>query len=69
MCIREAQLDLLMYMIFMIPMMSQIQVGYKRPRTFVLTPSRKHIGKAVARQSKKTIAVESLRDPVSRNTY
>lgn len=51
-------------MIFMITTMSQIQVGYKRPRTFVLTPSRKHICKAVARQSKKTIAVESLKDPV-----
>ena len=45
-------------------MMSQIQVEYKRPRTFVLTPSRKDIGKAVARQSKKTMAVESLRDPI-----
>ena len=48
----------------MIPTMSQIQVEYKRPRTFVLTPRRKHIAKAVARQSKKTIAVESLKDPV-----
>ena len=37
-------------------------VGYKRPRTFLLTPQRKHLGKAVARRSKKAIAAECMKD-------
>ena len=32
----------------------------------MLTPRQKHLAKAVARQSRKTIAVESLKDPVTR---
>lgn len=31
-------------------------------KTFTLTPSRKYLGKAVARRSKKTIAVEAMKD-------
>ena len=31
-------------------------------KTFKLTPSRKHLGKAIARRSKKTIAVEAMKD-------
>lgn len=44
----------------------QVHLGYKKPRTYVLTPSRKHIGKAVARGSRKAVAYESLNDPVTR---
>ncbi len=40
----------------------QVHVGYTRPKTFFLTPHRKHLGKAVARKSKKTIAAETLKD-------
>ena len=39
-----------------------MRVGYKRPRTFLLTPQRKHLGKAVARRSKKAIAAECMKD-------
>lgn len=41
-----------------------MRVGYKRPRTFLLTPQRKHLGKAVARRSKKAVAVECMKDDV-----
>ena len=34
---------------------------------YVLTPRRKHLGKAVARRSRKTVAVESMRDPSTRH--
>ena len=44
----------------------QIRVGYTQPKTFVLTPNRKHLGKAVARNSKKTIAAETLKDSVTK---
>lgn len=40
----------------------QIHVGYTQPKTFVLTPHRKHLGKAVARKSKRTIAAETMKD-------
>ena len=40
----------------------KVRVGYARSKTFKLTPSRKHLGKAVARRSKKTIAVECMKD-------
>ena len=40
-------------------------MGYKQPRSFTLTPSRKRIGKAVARSSKKAIAQECFKDPVT----
>ena len=39
-----------------------MRVGYKRPRTFLLTPQRKHLGKAVARRSKRAIAAECMKD-------
>ncbi len=44
----------------------QVHLGYKKPRTYVLTPSRKHIGKAAARGSRKAVANESMKDPVTR---
>ena len=44
----------------------QIRVGYNKPKTYVLTPSRKHLGKAVARKSQQVIAVETLKNPVTR---
>lgn len=42
----------------------QIHVGYKKPRTYVLTPTRKRLGKAVARRSKKEIVDQSMKDPL-----
>lgn len=44
----------------------QVCVGYKTPKTFVLTPSRKHMAKAIARKSKKAVAAEALKDPVTK---
>ena len=44
----------------------QIHVGYTQPETFVLTPHRKHLGKAVARKSKKNIAAETLKDSTTK---
>ena len=41
-------------------------MNYKKPRIFPLTPSRKHIGKAVARGSRKAVALECLKDPATR---
>ena len=41
-------------------------MGYKKPKTFVLTPRRKHLGKAVARSSKKAVAVECMKDSLTR---
>ena len=42
-------------------------MAYKRPRTFVLTSSRKHLGKAVARGSRKKVAAECFTDPIVKN--
>ena len=39
-------------------------MSYKKPRTFMLTPSRKHIGKALARGSRKKVAAECFTDPI-----
>ena len=44
----------------------QVYVNYKKPRTFPLTPSRKRLGKALARGSRKVVAIESLKDPTMR---
>ena len=44
----------------------QINLAYKKPRTYLLTPSRKHIGKAVARGSRLAMAVECLKEPTTR---
>ena len=41
-------------------------MNYKKPRTYPLTPTRKHLGKAVARGSKKSVAIECLKDPATR---
>ena len=46
---------------------AKVHVGYKRPKkTGVLTPKCKHLGKAVAHRSQKTIAVECIKDPITR---
>ena len=45
-------------------MLLQIHVGYKKPKTYVLTPSRKRLGKAVARKSQQGIAAENLKNPL-----
>ena len=39
----------------------QVSVGYKKPKSFVLTPTRKKFGKLVARGSKVAIAEECLK--------
>ena len=44
----------------------QVHVGYKKPRAYALTPSRKHIVKAVARKSKQAVAMECMKDSVTR---
>ena len=41
-------------------------VGYKKPKSFVLTPRRKVIGKAVARRSHRTVASECLSNKETR---
>ena len=40
----------------------QIRIDYAKPKLYGLTPSRKKMGKAVARRSKRKIAVEALSD-------
>ena len=45
----------------------QIQVSYTKPKTFVLTPSRKHLGKALTRKSQRRIAAETLKSPLTRS--
>ena len=40
-------------------------MGYKKPYTYRLTPSRKHLGKAVARGSRYAIADECLSQPLT----
>ena len=44
----------------------QVYVNYKKPRTFTLTPSRKRLGKALARGSRRVVAIECLKDPTTR---
>ena len=44
----------------------QVHVGYERPRAYALTPSCKHIVKAVARKSKQAVAMECMKDSVTR---
>ena len=39
-----------------------MRVGYTRPKSYKLTPSRKHIGKALARRSKKALALECMKN-------
>lgn len=41
-------------------------MNYKKPRTFPLTPNRKCLGKAVARGSRKSVAMECIKDPTTR---
>ena len=40
----------------------QVYVGYKKPKTYELTPSRNPIGKAVARGRRQSVAIECLRE-------
>ena len=44
----------------------QIEVGYKKPRRYLLTPSRKPVGKALARGSRKSLIDKSMKDCVVR---
>ena len=44
----------------------QVHLGYRMPRTFVMTPSRKRLGRAMARGSRKAVAVECLKEPTTR---
>ena len=43
--------------------LSQTQI---KPKTYKLTPCRKHLGKAVARGSWNKIATECIQDPVTK---
>ena len=46
---------------------SQINLEYRQGvKKFVLTPSRKHVGRAVARRSRSALVVEVLRDPIAK---
>ena len=46
----------------------KVQIQYaQREKKYVLTPSRKHIGRAVARGSRHAIVSHCLEDPVMRN--
>ena len=44
-----------------------MQVGYKQHRNYILTPSRKHLGKHIARGSKLAVARDCMEDPELRN--
>ena len=43
----------------------QVHVGYKNPKTYILTPQRKKLGKAVARRSHKQVAMECMKNESS----
>ena len=43
----------------------QVHVGYKNPKTYILTPQRKKLGKAVARRSHKQVATECMKNESS----
>ena len=46
---------------------SQINLEYRQGvKKFVLTPSRKHVGRAVARRSRSALVAEVLRDPIAK---
>ena len=38
----------------------------KGVRTYVLTPSRKHVGKSIARRSKSAVVANCFKDPVTK---
>ena len=40
-------------------------MGYKRPKSYLLTPRRRRIGKAVGRGSRKAIARECIKDSIT----
>lgn len=45
----------------------QVRIDYdRRPRTYMLTPHRKHMGRAVARKSYEVIATEALTNALTR---
>ena len=44
----------------------KVSIGYKRPKRYILTPQRKHIGKAIARGSWKAVAEQCFRNPARR---
>ena len=39
-----------------------VHVGYKKPKTYEVTSSRKYIGKAVARGRRQSVAIECLKE-------
>ena len=41
-------------------------MAYRKPKRYLLTPTRKHLGRAVARRSHKKIAYECFDDPAIR---
>ena len=46
---------------------AQINIEYQAGlRKYNLTPSRKHVGKAVARRSKKALILHAMNDPVTK---
>ena len=46
---------------------AQINIEYRAGlRKYNLTPSRKHVGKAVARRSKKALILHAMNDPVTK---
>lgn len=42
----------------------KVQVQYKQPRVYRLTPKRKRVGKAIARGRKRVVVEECFKDPV-----
>ena len=41
-------------------------MGYSKPQRYVLTPSRKHLGKCVARGSRRSVALQCWKDELMR---
>ena len=41
-------------------------MGYKKTKSYILTPSRKNLGKFVARESRNSIAIHCWKDPIIR---
>lgn len=46
-----------------------MQVGYKQHRNYILTPSRKHLGKHIARGSKLAVAHDCMEDPRAQESH
>ena len=46
----------------LLSLLFQVHVGYQKPVSYVLTPSQKYMGKFIARGSRRSIAIQCLRD-------